>query len=179
MAATIPAQDGNVPGQFGDLVLSISMTTTASRRPLAVHVFWGVRSLGMVLRRTLVGNGLMSLQSRLVKLGHRLTNLVAKSRLILAEVLDVPLVQDEPRTTWGGLRARLHSELSAQHSKRIGGRGVRTVDQLPPDVGVLTRRGRLGWQQLDTHIRVVGLTPHFGVKFGNLSINRCVERSLA
>src|SRR5260370_7808600 len=139
MAATIPAQDGNVPGQFGDLVLSISMTTTASRRPLAVHVFWGVRSLGMVLRRTLVGNGLMSLQSRLVKLGHRLTNLVAKSRLILAEVLDVPLVQDEPRTTWGDLRARLHSKLSARHTKRLGDRCVRHVGPPPPTPAIFTR----------------------------------------
>src|SRR5258708_37321047 len=116
----------------------------------------------MVLRRTLVGNGLMSLQSRLVKLGHRLTNLVAQSRLILAEVLDVPLVQDEPRTTWCDLRARLHSELAAQRSKRLGGRGVRPPDQLPPELGLLTRRGRLACRQLDTHISLRGATPPLG-----------------
>ena len=50
----------------------------------------------MLLGRTLDRDRRAGFESRVEELGHRLADLLAHSRPVPAEVLDVPLVQDEP-----------------------------------------------------------------------------------
>ena len=59
---------------------------------LAVLILWDGYPLGVLLRRTLDGDCRVGLESRVVKLGHRLADLLAENRPILTEILDVPLI---------------------------------------------------------------------------------------
>src|SRR6202042_3588673 len=103
------------------------------------------------------------------------TNLGTESRAVLTEVLDVPLIENEPGAI-GDLRARPHSEFSTQRRKRVGGHATpQAVGHLPPDVGVLAFCDRFGWQQLNAYIRVAGRASRFGVKSRNLCVDRCAE----
>src|ERR1700733_14921938 len=52
---------------------------------------------GVLLRRTLDGDPRTGLETRVIQLGHRLADLLAERRPVLAQVLDVPLIDPEPR----------------------------------------------------------------------------------
>ena len=54
---------------------------------LAVLIPWDVCPLGVLLGRTLDGDRRVGLESRVVKLGHRLPDLIAESRPVLTEIL--------------------------------------------------------------------------------------------
>ena len=64
---------------------------------LAVLIRRDVCFLGVLLGRTLDGDRRAGLESRVEKLGHRLPDLLARSRSVLAEVSAVPLIKKEPR----------------------------------------------------------------------------------
>ena len=64
---------------------------------LAVLIPWDGCPLGVLVRRTLDRDRRAGLQSRVEKLGHRLPDLLARSRSVLAEVSAVPLTKKEPR----------------------------------------------------------------------------------
>jgi hypothetical protein len=76
----------------------------------------------VLLGGTFDGDRCAETVSRVVKLGHRLADLIAESRFVLTEVLDVSLIKDEPCTE-GNSRAFRRSEVSAQRTKRIAGIG--------------------------------------------------------
>jgi hypothetical protein len=63
---------------------------------LAVLISWDICPLGVLLGRILDRDRRVGLESRVEKLGHRLPDLVAASRPVLTEVLDVPLIKNEP-----------------------------------------------------------------------------------
>src|SRR5580700_4303897 len=77
---------------------------------LAVLIPWDGCLLGVLLRRTLDRDRRVGLESRVEKLGHRLADLLAQSRPVLTEVLDVPLIKNEPRPE-GDARACPRSEV--------------------------------------------------------------------
>src|ERR1700730_18552438 len=85
---------------------------------LAVLIPWDVCPLGVLLGRTLDCDRRAGLESRVVELGHRLPDLLADSRPVLTEVLDVPLIKNEPRPE-GDARACPRSEVPAQPAKQI------------------------------------------------------------
>jgi hypothetical protein len=64
---------------------------------LTVLIPWDGCPLGVLVRRILDRDRRAGLQSRVEKLGHRLPDLLAQSRSVLAEVFDVPLIKKEPR----------------------------------------------------------------------------------
>ena len=59
---------------------------------VAVLIPWDVCRLGVLLRRTLDRDRRVRLESGIEKLGYRLPDLLAQSRPVLTEVLDVPLI---------------------------------------------------------------------------------------
>ncbi len=63
---------------------------------LAVLIPWDVCPFGVLFGRTLDGDNRVGLESRVEELGHRLPDLLAESCPVLAEVLDVPLIKNEP-----------------------------------------------------------------------------------
>src|SRR5271156_2366786 len=85
---------------------------------LAVLIPWDVCPLGVLLRRALDRDRRAGLQSRIEKLGHRLPDLLTDGRPVLTEVLDVPLIKNEPHTE-GDSRACPRSEVPAQPAKQI------------------------------------------------------------
>jgi hypothetical protein len=84
---------------------------------LAVLIPWDVCPLGVLLGHTLDRNRRVGLESRVEKLGHRLPDLLAQSRPVLTEVLDVPLIKNEPHPE-GDARACPRSEVPAQPAKQ-------------------------------------------------------------
>src|SRR5580704_4547310 len=107
----------------------------------------------MLLGRTLDSDRRAGLQSRVVKLGHRLADFLAQSRPVLAEVLDVPLVKNEPRPE-GDARACPRSEVPAQPAEqivRIAAPRARPF-QMPPAIRIHTPLDpRLVWKQHHVH----------------------------
>jgi len=106
---------------------------------LALVIPWDVCPLGVLLRRTLDRDRRAGLESRVEELGHGLADLLAQSRPVLAEVLDVPLVKNEPRSE-GDARACPRSEVPAQPAKqivRIAAPGARPF-QMPPAIRIYT-----------------------------------------
>src|SRR5690349_16275961 len=83
---------------------------------LAVLIAWDGCPLGVLLGRTLDGDRRVGLESRVEKLGHRLADLLAESCPVRAEVLDVPLIKNEP-VSEGDARACPGSEVPAQRGK--------------------------------------------------------------
>src|SRR6516165_8630735 len=80
---------------------------------LAVFIARDAYPLGMLLRRTLDRDRRAGLESRIEDFGHRLADLLAQSRPVRAQVLDVPLVKNEPLPE-GDARARPCGEVPAQ-----------------------------------------------------------------
>ena len=64
---------------------------------LAVLIPWDVCPLGVLLGRTLDGDRRAGLERRVEKLGHRLADFLAAGSPCPAQVLDVPLIKNEPR----------------------------------------------------------------------------------
>src|ERR1700761_3833296 len=104
---------------------------------LAVFIPWDVCPLGVLLGGTLDRDRRAGLQCRVEELGHRLADLLAQSRPVPAEVLDVPLVKNEPIPE-GDARAGPRGEVPAQPAEL--GVGIPAPDagalQVPPDVRV-------------------------------------------
>ena len=114
-------------------------SVTRVRLELAVLIPWDVCPLGVLLGRTLDSDRRAGLESRVVKLGHRLANLLGQSRPVLAEVLDVPLIKNEPRPE-GDARACPRGEVPAQPAKqtvRIAAPRARPF-QMPPAIRIHT-----------------------------------------
>ena len=106
---------------------------------LAVLIPWDVCPLGVALGRTLDRDRRVGLESRVEKLGHRPPDLLAQSRPVLTEVLDVPLIKNEPRPE-GDARACPRSEVPAQPAKqivRIAAASARPF-QMPPAIRIYT-----------------------------------------
>ena len=106
---------------------------------LAVLISWDACPLGVLLRRTLDRDRRAGLESRVEKLGHRLADLLAQSRPVLTEVLDVPLIKNEPRPERDA-RACPRSEVPAQPAKqivRIAAPSARPF-QMPPAIRIYT-----------------------------------------
>jgi hypothetical protein len=70
----------------------------AAAMALALFIPWDVCPLGVLFAGALGGDRCTEIESRVVKLGYRLPDLVAESRLVLTEVLDIPLIKNEPGT---------------------------------------------------------------------------------
>src|SRR5271170_2118237 len=136
---------------------------------LAVLIPWDVCRLGVLLWRTLDGDRGAGLESRVEKLGHRLADLLAQRRPVLAEVLDVPLIKNEPRPE-GDSRACPRREVPAQPAKqtvRIAAPGTRPF-QMPAAIGIYTPLDpRLLRQQHHVH-RAAGRTARLGVMDSDL-----------
>src|SRR6516225_9218414 len=113
-----------------------------------------------MLRRTLDVDPRAGLEGRVVELGHRLADLLAQSRLVLTEVLDVPLVKNEPRPEHDA-RARPRGEVPAQAAKltvRIAAPRAGPF-QVPPAIRIYSPFDpRLVRQQRHVH-RAAGRTP--------------------
>jgi hypothetical protein len=69
---------------------------------LTVLIPWDGCPLGVLVRRTLDRDRRAGLQSRFEKLDHRLPDLLAQSRSVLAELFDVPLIKKDLAPKDGG-----------------------------------------------------------------------------
>src|SRR5271165_5740192 len=158
----------STPGEGGDL----------DGLALAVFIPWDVCPLGVLLRRTLDRDRRAGLERRVEELGHRLADLLAQSRPVPAEVLDVPLVKNEPRPE-GDARACPRGEVPAQPAKltvRIAAASTGPF-QMPSAIRVYAPLDpRLVRQQRHVH-RDAGGTARLGVMNPDLCISRRLELS--
>src|SRR5580704_7026140 len=145
---------------------------------LAVLIPWDAFPLGVLLGRALDRDRRAGLESRVEKLGHRLPDLLTESRPVLTEVLDVPLIKDEPRPE-GDARACPRSEVPAQPAKqivRISAPGARPF-QMPPAVRIYTPLDPgLVRQQHHVH-QAAGGTARLGIMNPDLCISLRLEVS--
>src|ERR1700728_293226 len=131
---------------------------------LGVFIPRDVCPFGVLLGRTLDRDRRAGLETRVEELGHRLADLLAQGRLVPTEVLDVPLVKNEPLPE-GDARACPGGEVPAQHAEltvRIAAPGAWPF-QMPPAIRIHPPLDpRLVRQQPHVH-RLAGGTARLGV----------------
>src|ERR1039458_4847000 len=113
------------------------------------------------------------------RLRERLGDLLDEQGRVTAEVLDVALVEDDPRAG-GDLAPRACGEVAAEHAERAPRADVRGIEERAADVGVVApgHRGYPG-QHLDLHHGLLEGAAHVGHGLQHRTVDQLLEVGVA